>query len=272
MSYGVDQTRQNTLRIWLIVVSVLMVIGLTTAFFVSRAYRRYRKEQEEIAVSHNLSNMEGEGGVPRSSSTPLPTATMTDLPRPTASRTVTATGTPQPATTPTPSFNKDVFPYSVSDILYLSQSVDLNRKWKPGDAVADNISEGDLKAIEELLRNVHVQREQVFATEAFPDYTLLNDGTAVSQLQSYYASSINQNDNCTTRIDIVGDQFKVFVIEFDGTTARTMTVKIENRIDSCGVKSVTNDYYAYENLVRKFLTDDGEVWKVIEHTASMGVK
>jgi hypothetical protein len=272
MSYGVDQTRQNTLRIWLIVVSVLMVIGLTTAFFVSRAYRRYRKEQEENAAAHSLSTIDGEGGVPRSSSTPLPTATMTDLPRPTVTRTVTPTGTSQPDTTHTPSYDQNAFPYNVTDILYLSESYDRNRKWKPGDAVADNVSDNELNAIEDLLRNVHVQREQVFATETFPDYTLLNDGTAVSQLQSYYASSINQNDNCTTKIDIVGNQFRVFVIEFDGATARTMTVKIENRIDSCGVKSVTNDYYAYENLVRKFLTDDGAVWKVIEHTASMGVK
>ena len=48
MSYGVDQTRANTLRVWLIVVSVLMVIGLATAFFVSRAYIRYKQEQEEL--------------------------------------------------------------------------------------------------------------------------------------------------------------------------------------------------------------------------------
>ncbi len=272
MSYGVDQTRANTLRVWLIVVSVLMVIGLATAFFVSRAYIRYKQEQEELLLSRG-EVVDGGGAVPLPSSTPEPTATMTALPTMTTTATTSPSGTPQPASTATPGVNKDVFPYSVTEILYLSESYNRGRYWKPGDAIADNVSEANYQAIYDLLWAVHVQREQVFLTETFPDYGLLNDGYAITQLQNYYSSSINKNDGCTTRISIVNDQFRVFIIEFDGTTARTMTVKVENRVDSCGVKTASNDYFGYENLVRVFYAADGKAaWKVIEHTANMGVK
>ena len=269
MSYGYDQTRSNTLRIWLIIVSALMVIGLTTAHFISRAYRRYKKEQEELAAV-NVNVSEG-GAIVAPSRTPEPTATMTNLPEPSKTRTVTPAGESKPDATSTPNPNKNVFPYSVNEILYLSESYNLGRKWKPGDKIAENVSESEYNGIYDLLWAEHVQRKQALSTGVFPDYTLLNDGLAITQLKNYYNRSIVKD--CTVKINIVEDQFQVFVIEFDGTTARTMTVKVENRVDSCSARTVYNDYYAYENLVRKFYTGDGQtVWKIIEHTANMGVK
>lgn len=275
MSYGFDQTQANRLRIWLIVVSVLMVIGLTVGIFVSIRWNKFKKEQEALAISQPET---GSGGaVMDSTRTPVPTMTMTNLPTITMTPTPTATGTPAPAMSATPAVDKSVFPYTVKDILYLAESYDQDRYWKPGDAVAQDVAENDYDAIMELLHASHVQREQAFLTETFPDYALLNDGFAIEQLKNYYTTSIDKTDTCTLKINIVDGQFQTFIISYDGTNARVMTVKIETRIETCdGVitsRSVYNDYYAYENLVRKFYMDnDQSAWKIIEHTASMGVK
>lgn len=274
MSYGNDQTQANRLRIWLIVVSVLMVIGLTVGVVVSIRWNRYKREQEMI--NQNPPNTSGEGALLEASSTPEPTMTMTDLPTPSQTVAPTITGTPEPAMSATPTINTDVFPYDVETILYLADSYEQERYWHPGDAVVLDVPEDDYEAINDLLFASHVQREQAFLTETMPDLDLLNDGYAVTQLTRYYTESIDKDDNCTMKISIVDGQFQTFIIQYDGTTARTVTVKVETRVETCGGvisgRSVYNDYYGYENWVRKYTNGNETAWKIIEHTAEIGVK
>ena len=165
------------------------------------------------------------------------------------------TYTPQPTYTPynteTPQPSKTVyitptFLYNVDEVLYLDSSIAAGNFWNP-DSPSPTVPEDDRIAILTLVKNMQTYRETVWRYEDYSDLDLYNYGYGLTQMTVYYEYYIDPADGCYVDIDIVDNKFTTEIIAYDGSIARTMTMKVESRnriCDGTSVKWVPNDGYA----------------------------